>query len=118
MANCGCNTNKDLTDKNTVKCKPKACVENLDLVSLVLINKQLEDILNEFSEVFDDFQTAMTDFCASETARFETISEYTHDISVNNADCCESMNAKLREIVDLIDAMEIGEVIHPTTTGL
>ena len=115
MPNCGCNNNLDLTDKNTAKCTEQSCSENTDLVQLVIINKSLGDKLTEFETVFDEFQTAMTDFCASETERFTTIRGHIDIIVDNNADCCESINSKLREIVDIVEDINIQE---PTTTEL
>ena len=108
MANCGCNTPNDLTDNCPSKCTEQTCSENTDLVQLVIINKSLGDKLTEFEDVFDEFQTAMTNFCASETARFETISGHIDTLIDNNIDCCESINSKLVEIVGLVELMEIG----------
>lgn len=108
MANCGCNTPNDLTDKNTAKCTEQTCSENTDLVQLVIINKSLGDKLTEFETVFDDFKTAMTNFCAIETGRFETISGHMDTIVSNNTDCCESINSKLTQILGLVELIEIG----------
>ena len=109
MANCDCNTSKDLTDNCGEECKQTTCSENTDLVSLTIIKKSYETQLTAFENVFNEFQSLMTELCADENLRFEIIKNNVTLLVRNEEDCCETINSKLEEIGDLIELINVGQ---------